>query len=334
MSGPEGAFPKAPRHVLASSSVYDGEYIRHYTGVSPVLLSCGLDDAIGPDISWAGSHSAILWNSYHDLPPELTRLLPASKAPWTGEALDFVRMKVEGGLDVRTTGGKKVELASHRTRAAPPAMEGKKRTSIRYELSDLAEFKAVVVLPYSITNSKLVEQYAMNMPIFVPSPALGLPFVNDRTTVYDPWCLGYCPGCPWMTDAEMPAPHSSSPYEFSPNARPEYDGPAAEDDGIFWLGFSEVYLWPCVQQFDSWEELISLLETADLDEMSHCTAQARKWRRFERAQNWCWAMGCVGSRRDAPQGGSRDYHYLYTEGYENALIDLYNTTDILELWTR
>lgn len=137
-----------------------------------------------------------------------------------------------------------------------------------------------------------------------------------------------------MTNTELPEAHSSSPYEFSPNVSPESDGPSAEKAATFWLGFAEVYLWPCVKQFDSWEELIGLLETSDLDEMSKCTAQAGKWRRFERAQNWCWAIGRVADRRNQSQETAPGYEFLYTEGFERALLDLYNTTDILDLFTR
>ena len=80
-------------------------------------------------------------------------------------------------------------------------------------------------------------------------------------------------------------------------------------------------------------ELITQLETADLDEMSKCMAQAQKWRRFERAQNWCWAMGRITGSimpRATSNADAEDYDYLYSQGYEKALRDLYNTTEILE----
>ena len=302
MSGPAGVFPRAPQHVLASSNVYDGEYMRHYTGVNPILLGCGLEDAIGPNISWVGSRREILWNSYHPLPPELRELLPGSQAPWDGKSFDFVKQLADG-------------------LRFPHAS-----SSVRLKMADLAEFKAVVALPYSITNFKVVEQYAMNMPLFVPSPALGASFVVDRTAVHGPCCPG-------MNETEMPAPHTSSPYEFSPNVRPDFDGPSAAAAATFWVGFPEIYLWPCVKQFHSWRELITQLETADLDEMSKCMAQAQKWRRFERAQNWCWAMGRITGSimpRATSNADAEDYDYLYSQGYEKALRDLYNTTEILE----
>lgn len=80
----------------------------------------------------------------------------------------------------------------------------------RYETNNLGKFKAVVYLPYSVTNGKIVEQRALNLPIFVPSPSFWVDFVNDRTATYTPYCTEE------FTDEKHPGPHSNSPYELSP----------------------------------------------------------------------------------------------------------------------
>lgn len=117
-------------------------------------------------------NSELLWNSYHHLPSELMYLLPATKAPWDGNPFDFVRMR-SNGLHPISSSGKSIEF-EHTAGQSPGLDRPHSNTSsyVRYELTDLTKFKAVVMVPYSVTNSKGVEQYAMNMPMFVPSPAL------------------------------------------------------------------------------------------------------------------------------------------------------------------
>ena len=102
--------------------------------------------------------------------------------------------------------------------------------------------------------------------------------------------------CPKPDDGMLKA-HISSPYEFGPN----FDSSVGKHaDANFWVGFAEIYQWPCVQQFSSWEGLVELLQTADFAEMSACMKQANKWRRFEQMSNWCWVMGQIERGRDEP----------------------------------
>ena len=84
---------------------------------------------------------------------------------------------------------------------------------MHYELKgDFLDYRAVIVLPYSITNTKSVEQYEMNMPFLAPSPefALELGLYNDRTATYDPYCSKTV-----FTDSQHPEPDMNTPYEFS-----------------------------------------------------------------------------------------------------------------------
>lgn len=91
-------------------------------------------------------------------------------------------------------------------------------TSIRYELEDLAKYRAALVLPYSITNTKSLEQYEMNIPLFVPTQefAVDLGLFDDRTATYTPYCSER-----FTDDLHAPA-HALAPFEFSPNARGKY----------------------------------------------------------------------------------------------------------------
>jgi len=183
-----------------------------------------------------------------------------------------------------------------------------------YELSDLLKYRAAIVLPYSITNTKSLEQYEMNIPLFVPSPnfALELGLFHDRTATYGPYCSKF-------TNEMHPRGHHSSPFDFSPNARKAH-GDSAEDE-LFWISFSEVYLWPCVEYFDSWIELGQKLGNSTdqtLYSTSQCMKRSNKWRKWESESNLCWALKQM-KRGQAALGNLT---------YEDALLSLYNETSL------
>ena len=277
MSGQGGRLAGGPRHIIGPSTIYDVEYIRHYTGVRPIYLGSSFFDVLA-GAEWTGERPEILWNAHLEPEdfPALIRAAKITKAPWSGKPFQFV----------------------------PPSHEG------RYETRELTAYKAVVVFPYSVTNMKVVEQYAMALPMFVPD----INFMqtawmfNDRTASRKQYC-------PKLQDGMLKA-HIGSPYEFGPNFDSSVGKEAA--DAKFWLGFAEIYQWPCVQQFSSWEGLVELLQTADFAEMSACMKQANKWRRFEQMSNWCWVMGQIERGRDES-----------SSSYEQALRELYNSTDLL-----
>lgn len=91
-----------------------------------------------------------------------------------------------------------------------------------------------------------------------------------------------------MTNDMHPQKHKNSPYDYNPNVRIDTDGINVEKDVTFWISFAEIYHWPCIQYYESFEQLFILLQKSDLNEMSSCMMQANKWRHFEELQNWCW----------------------------------------------
>ena len=184
---------------------------------------------------------------------------------------------------------------------------------VHYELKDLLDYRAVIVLPYSITNTKSVEQYEMDIPFLAPSPefALELGLFNDRTATYDPYCSKTA-----FTDSQHPEPDMNTPYEFSPNARFLYNDSATDE--LFWISFSEIYLWPCIEYFSSWNDLNEKLDlftkNGHFVAMSQCMRQANKWRQFEAQSNLCWILQQV-------KGGQEK---SISSSYEEALKSLYN----------
>ena len=236
------AFNKTLNHIIGGNTLYHSEYIRHYTGLTPLYLPATLISALG-GISWSGGRTEFLINSNTPIPKP-----PADK-------------------------NKTIAIVE-------PTHEG------RYELSGLAKYAGVVVVPYSITNGKSVEQYAMNIPMFAPTVEFAKTMINDRTATYDPYCRH-------LNSTMHPDKHKDSPYEFNPNVRINTNGESAEPDVKFWITFAELYNWPCIAYFASWDEMYALLESADRDAMSSCMKQANKWRHFEEMQNWCWVLQYV-----------------------------------------
>ena len=155
-----------------------------------------------------------------------------------------------------------------------------------YTMLDLTKYAGVVIHPYSITNGKIVEQYALEIPMFAPTPEFSKHLINDRTATNNPYCAG-------MKSNQHPQKHPDSPYDYDPNVRIDTDGEAVADDVKFWISFSELYHWPCIKYYGSYDELFHLLATSNRTAMSACMKQANKWRHFEEVQAWCWATNYI-----------------------------------------
>jgi len=60
-SGPGGEYPDGPPNIISASTIYDQEYIRHYTGTNPIYLGANLFDAL-PNGGYIGSEPSVLLN--------------------------------------------------------------------------------------------------------------------------------------------------------------------------------------------------------------------------------------------------------------------------------
>ena len=142
-----------------------------------------------------------------------------------------------------------------------------------YNYKSISEMKAVIYLPYSISNYKFIDHYAIGIPIFSPTPrfAVELKLYIDRTVAGNKY---YCPN---MEPIEK---EKNSPYS----------------NELFWIQFAEVYNLPCIILFDSWDELSIQLSETDFNGVSKCMSQANKWRKFEALQNWCWVTNKLSDK--------------------------------------
>jgi len=240
-----------PKHVIGAHYLYDVEYIRHYTGISAILLPATQLDSI--DAKYTGTNELILVNS-HIKPKDLIQTLKGS--------FDLIFSDYLG----------------------------------HHSYKFISQMKAVIYLPYSISNYKFIDHYAMQIPIFSPSPrfAIELHLYDDRTMAGSGnyYCSQMTPFIPHF---------ENSPYTANPQLSVSLNSSYFEDE-LFWIKLAEIYNLPCIILFDSWLELFEKLKTSNFDEISRCMNQSNKWRKFEAMQNWCFASKIIsGSNGKIPE---------------------------------
>ena len=97
-----------------------------------------------------------------------------------------------------------------------------------------------------------------------------------------------CGGCRCLPSSRSPARSPSAPpiprlvrvrapMHVPPQNTPMYDKGNNRNSGAvdeaFWLGFSEIYHWPCVTSFSSWADLMTKLDAADFQATHNCMVQ-------------------------------------------------------------
>jgi hypothetical protein len=241
------------KHIVASMSKYDSEYIRHYTGIEPVPLyvSCfHLDPRnhyrptsdtilIGP----AHAHKISPFESIDDLHNQAARWSLQHKK----QKINFAHMK-----------------------SLYP----------EYQYADLGKLlgqhKAIIIFPYSVFSISMVEIYESHIPCFVPS----IDILIKHKSMYDRVMFPtYC------TESDMTkidTPHFTSPHKLSPNS---YD----EDAERYWLQFCYFYQQKNTVVWNSLDDLMNKLTTLDLhainkrmhaENMENRKTQLNNWRKI------------------------------------------------------
>jgi len=152
----------------------------------------------------------------------------------------------------------------------------------RYEYQDLASHPAIINIPYQLSVMSWFEFYQMAIPLFFPSLRLLVQWQQEYGVT---WERVY--GHP----EELIVPHTL----FSPNSD---DCP----DVLYWFQFADFYVWPHVLLFDSWEHLLHLLETTDLEEVSRRMEEYNQCLQAETVQKWKSVMSrAVGNNAPGAQ---------------------------------
>lgn len=172
--------------IVAAMSRYDFEYQAHYTGIYGYqLYAHGTFYASSSGQKYEPSRSEILVGP--------TNMLGDSADVW---------------LDELRAHAKTSKLEFVRIREAYPN---------HYELTDLAQHPAIVIFPYAVMSYSIVDYYAANLPMFVPSIHMLVEYrsVSDRSVSYDKYC---------GEEFEGIEPSEKSVHgEFNPNSDDEDD---------------------------------------------------------------------------------------------------------------
>ena len=225
-----------PRHFIVASSRIDQQYLKYYTGIDAPLLSTN-----------AFYYTNDVW--YMPFQPEIiVGPLNLNSHPLIATMNDVAKSK----------GGKWNFI------------NVKGRYPNKFAMQDIANHRAVVLLPYAAHSYGITEVYAMGIPMFVPSLKflVDLKFAGDKIIMKDFHATCYVPH---QHPLGEPPQHPLSHFPYSPEDRSR----EAEE---YWLQFSDFYDWPHITTFNSWEELIVKLDEANFGEIHEAMVKASEAR--------------------------------------------------------
>ena len=196
-----------------------------------------------------------------------------------------------------------------------------------FEYAELVHAPAFIVVPYTKSVMHFFELYRMNVPLFAPSVALLASWELERHVMAE---RVYWPGAEEALygrdagGARVQRPRWP-PHPFEPNAMKD---PVAV---AYWLKFSDIYTFPHIMHFDSWEHLLQLLSSTDLAMVSARMAAENvrllarleaQWSRL--LKRMFGAGGSSGNSRDGLDPGERQV----PEDFDAAMRMAYGTAAI------
>lgn len=159
-----------------------------------------------------------------------------------------------------------------------------------YDYKDIAAHPAMIFLPYQISFMSFFEVYRMGVPIFIPSPKLlagwhnNLGVLKERT-----WDRVY--GKPGIASVIPRHKESKSTMQSDPNNEDSFDAI------LEWIKLADFYSFPFTIQFQSWDELIRLLQTTDLQAVSRSMLDFNRQEEFRIRNKWLDVLDKVIDRR-------------------------------------
>jgi len=146
-----------------------------------------------------------------------------------------------------------------------------------FEYTDLASHPAIVLIPYQVSIMSIFEYYRMSIPLFVPSPSL-----------LAEWQIKYRVLSELTWDMVFSKPKSKSNIGQYEKGKVQYDpNDMFSQEGIeYWVRFGDFYQWPHITTFDSFEELMTLIETVDLQTISSKMKEENERMKVELLETW------------------------------------------------
>ena len=231
------------RNLIAANSVYDQLYIQHYTGLDNVRLlpslckatdaalltyaPCRVEFVVGPsrdNLEWGPNCTRWHCNGTAQLHPLWQQLQDAMQ-----------RFTQRTGVSIRV----------ERLRDLYPT----------FQLQNVLNHRAVIVFPYQSSTMLTTELYRANIPLLAPSLRFLLQWDRNFSFLFER-IYGFPERL--SDDDAMPAKLDSIRPSVNPNPN------AISADSLeFWVGLFDVFHFPHVIHFDSFDELVQLLHTTD-----------------------------------------------------------------------
>ena len=260
-----------PYNTIAANNRYDLEYVKYFTslvegtGEKSIQLLPNYCDYVNT-VYRPGVSKPVLLAPARGVNPVLVRQLYDALAKFNAK-FDWSTTPLTGTTEKTSTttpmGTMMINgLRNKRTNTARTAAKGLEIVGIRdlypqhYEYSDLSSHPAIIFLPYQVSIMSLFEYYRMGIPLFVPSVKLLTKWhrqyrvLNERT---------------WMSVFGTPVDHSPLPRHDASNCSLSTDPNNDYSDKAVheWIALSDFYQWPYITQFDSFEDVFTLLTPLD-----------------------------------------------------------------------
>jgi len=226
-----------PENFIMANNLYDVAYIKHMTGINAKYMPawCG-----SSGVKYAPSRQSILIGPY--------RLADSiAKLGWEHPILRDLS---------ETNAGLREPLEFLRITDLYPS----------YSFSDLASHRAIVFLPYQVSIMSFFEYYRMGIPLFVPSKELLLEW-DDKYDVVNERIYGHLRRDDGHIRREDGGGTLSKGAEVHDD-RGRLPDPNIKANFKHWIHLCDFYVFPHVQYFDSWEDLVGKLQNADMQGIS------------------------------------------------------------------
>ena len=252
------------RNIVAANSLYDKYYIEHFTGISNVhFLPSLCKPADATLLRYSPFRSQFLIGPSRDnlgLGPQCTEWQCKSE-------LHPLYLGLQDALN-RSTHRTGYVLQASRIRSLYPT----------FTMQDVLNHRAVIVFPYQSSTMMLTELYRANVPMLAPSKA----FLQQWDIDYQ-YLFERIYGHPFVVPDTR---------DHSDGHRDRPDPNSREPDSLdHWISLFDVYSWPHVLLFDSWDELARLLLSTNFRRVHELMAEHNAGEEKRIVQLWRKAIG-------------------------------------------
>ena len=255
-------------NIVSANNRYDQEYMQYFTGLSGIELIPSLCETFREDdhstpVTYQPTRPELLIAPSRDVNSYLADQLIATAAGKVSSSTSGIFASLMAMSGLSSPGAGERTRGSEEEPRRPPTFTVKHIRDLypHFKYTDLAAHPAFIVIPYQISFMLFFELYYMNMPMFVPSPAL-LTQWHLKYHVLKERTWDAVEGHPEASSLLPRHPSSQASSRQDPNN--EFDATAIRE----WIALADFYQFPHVIQFDSLEECIQKVAETDLTAVS------------------------------------------------------------------